>query len=598
MKRDQIHLFDMAALETPLADRVNLALSTIQALFEDNVPVCVAFSGGKDSTVCADLTLRAAINAAQTPDVKPWVIVTTSDTLVENPEITQHYRKELQLMKAFGKLHKLRVTTRVATPSLLSTWQMKTLSGRGLPSFAGLNTDCSQDLKVKPQAVLRREIFKDIEDAGHKQAVTVLGTRHEESTKRALNMKIRGENATVPVPNKDGDLILSPICNWETDDIFEYLGTRNDGLSYSDFKETLRIYAHSEGTSCAVVAASIEEGGTKRKKGGCGTRTGCHVCQQSNDKSLENLIEFDRRYEYARGLNRLNKFIRNTRYDLSRRNWVGRRILGGYIAIAPDTYHPRMVREIFRYMIQLQFDEKIRAAAAGEFPKFILFTEEMVLALDAYWSLTGLAHPFSAWLDLQEITSGKVRYDIPDVELVPPNTLPDPRFLFVGTEWDDSASSSEFTGMRDAYTESLLEISACRPALRTTEGGQIVWKTDEAPSFTIDGEGLFMFMDFELERKVEECRSGHGRAIPGAITSGYMWYLSYGLLSMSNAQAKINDKMLRRTAHKDRLGMCVDYDIAELISKSIPFHAMPKEAREAWSHKATTSSAQADLELS
>src|SRR3546814_6428815 len=53
----------------------------------------------------------------------------------------------------------------------------------------------------------------------------------------------------------------------------------------------------------------------KNKKGGCGARLGCWTCQQANDKSLETMIQFEPRYEYAKGLNQLNKFIRAIRSE-------------------------------------------------------------------------------------------------------------------------------------------------------------------------------------------------------------------------------------------------------------------------------------------
>lgn len=597
MNTNQFNLFETLFAPPSLESRVQLALGTIVALFEADVPVCVAYSGGKDSGVCADLTLRAAVQVAARGRHHPLVVVTTSDTLVENPEITQHYRRELQLMRAYARKHGIRLLTRIAQPSLLATWQMKILTGRGLPSFAGQNTDCSYDLKIAPQAALRKSLFKELREAGMKEPVTILGTRFAESEKRSLNMLLRGENDITPVRNSDGDLILSPICDWETDDVFEYLGTRDDGMSFSDFSETLRIYAHSEGTSCAVVAAAIEEGGAKRKKGGCGTRTGCHVCQQSSDRSLENLIEFDQRYEYARGLNKLNKFIRATRYDLSRRHWVGRTIKAGYVAIEPDTYHPKMVRELFRYMVQLQHDEQERAQLVGETPKFILFTEEMILALDAYWSLNGLAEPFAAWADVDDIRSGRVRYEIPELEPVPMAEMPPARFLYVGKEWDDTRSDAELPGLRDNYLESLLEISACSPALRETANGRQIWDIHAEPTFTVDAESLAMMLDFEMERLLEKHREGAGRTVPGAITHGYKWYLSYGVIQPGTAQVAKHDEILRRTALKDRLGLTLEYDIEQLLGQATRFADLPEEARKAWSKKATTASAQADLAL-
>lgn len=165
MKREQLPLFDLQACQTPLDVRISIAQASLAGLFEENVPICVAFSGGKDSTVTADLVLTTARMQVTSSKAKPVVIITTSDTLVENPEVSQHYRNEMVKMRLYGEKHGFRVITRIAQPSLLSTWQMKILSGRGLPSFAGQNTDCSIDLKVKPQAALRKALFMEIKEA-------------------------------------------------------------------------------------------------------------------------------------------------------------------------------------------------------------------------------------------------------------------------------------------------------------------------------------------------------------------------------------------------------------------------------------------------
>lgn len=597
MKRDQIPLFEMESLVTMSVDeRVDIAVATIRQLFEEGIPCCVAFSGGKDASTVADLTLTAARLCVGRTKRPPLVIITTSDTMAENPEIAEHYLRDMQKMVAYGAKHGFRVITRIAKPALLSTWQLKVLSGRGLPSFPGSNTDCSVDLKVTPQARLRKQIYKELQDDGLPEFVTLLGTRYLESEVRAMKMTLRGENADKPVRNADGDLILAPIAMWPTDDVFEFLATRPAGGSYSNFEDTLRIYAHSEGQGCAIVASVIEEGMSKSKKGGCGTRHGCHVCQQAVDKSLENMIAYDPRYEYAAGLNKLNKFIRNTRYDWRRRHWIGRTIKAGYIAIQPDTYHPSMVREIFRYMIQLQHDEQVRARRSGQRVKFTLFSQSMILALDAYWSLAGLAKPFSAWADVDDITSDRVRYDVPEVEPIAPQEIPAARFLYVGAEWDDSAGANDMTGLRDAYLESLLEISACGPDLKQTRGGKTIWDLHtKETSFTVNPESVAMFEDFEMHRLLEQYRRPNSLALPGSITHGYKWYLQYGAIQVTPAQSSKHDEMLRRTAHKDSLGLTTEYDIDALLSQSIRFSDLPTEARHAWSKKATMATAQPDL---
>ncbi|SPD37124.1 protein of unknown function (plasmid) [Cupriavidus taiwanensis] len=164
-----------------------------------------------------------------------------------------------------------------------------------------------------------------------------------------------------------------------------------------------RIYAHAVGTSCAVVADAILAGSGSRRQGKCGARLGCHVCQMAEDKSLANMVEYDGRYAYAAGLQRLNRFIRHTRFDWHRRHWVGRTIRRGFIKIQPDTYHPTMVRALVRYMLQLDYDEQCRAERAGERPKFELLPLDLLIAVDALQSLNGLARPFAAWADWRDI---------------------------------------------------------------------------------------------------------------------------------------------------------------------------------------------------
>jgi DNA sulfur modification protein DndC len=322
------------------------------------------------------------------------------------------------------------------------------------------------------------------------------------------------------------------------------------------------------------------------------------VCQQAEDRSLQNMLEYDDRYSYARGLNKLNKFIRNTRYDMSRRHWIGRTIKANWICIAPDTYHPTMVRELFRYMVQVQHDERVRARRAGERPRFEIFSDKMVLTLDAYWSLTGLATPFSAWADVDAITNDRVRYDIPDIEPFPVCDVPDARFIHVGNEWEEQVSMSQNAGLRDAYVESLLEGSACAPNLKTIKStGRVIWDVGSSGAFEVDDESVAMIMDFEMDRLLEMQRQYSKDWMPGSITFGYKWYLAYGALKLSPGQAAIHDKLLRRTAFKDSIGMTCNYDIEALRARSTRFADLPDDARRAWTKKASMDSAQTAFEM-
>lgn len=583
-----------------LAELVEEAKSVIKGLFLKGHALLVPVSGGKDSGAVASLVLTSARELVEMrADINPLVIVTTSNTLIENPEVEALYTSEHIKMDRYAAKHGFRLVTRVAQPTLAASFQMKILSGRGIPSFAGTSSDCSQDLKIQPQKTLRNSIFKALRAEGiNVEPVTCLGTRYSESERRSANMTLRGESSTTPVPNKDGELILSPIAHWSVEDVWEYIASvSSSGESYSDFQEMMRVYANSEGQGCAIVADTIRESMSTRKKGGCGARHGCFLCQQvGEDRSLVNMVEHDARYGYAKGLVKLNRFIRNTRYDWSRRHWLGRTIRQGWIAVQPDTYHPRMVRELFRYMVQLDYDESVRAQRCGESPRFSILPPEMIVAVDAYWSLGGLANPFAAISDYVDITAERVRYEIPEIDPVPETPQPDARFLYVGNEWDDSHRGSYMTGLRDTYFEALTEDAPCQPGLRELKDGRVVWDADTALSFSVNPESIAMIWDFELEGLARMHKQGYG-AIPGGITSGYKWYLMYGAITLSYGQVMEHDETLRRTAFKHRLGFSLDYEIPDLLAKSVSYAELPPEARLIWKHKATTSSAQPDLPM-
>lgn len=586
---EQTDLFDVKVQGASCEELTAEAEASIRRLFDEGHPVVVAFSGGKDSSVVLNLTLTVARRAKE-EGLNPVVAVTSSETLVENPEVAIHMRQDHERIRAYAKKHGLNVTTRLVSPSLLSSFQIKTLTGRGLPAWAGMNSDCSTDLKIKPQQSARGKLFEAIKAQGLPEPVTVLGTRFGESDKRDLLMKARGDRFDKATRNKDGDLVLSPIARFTSDDVWEYLGLAGAAMldSYSDFEETKRIYAAAAGTTCVVVADTILEGGNKKRVGKCGARFGCFTCTQTRDKSLEAMVELEERYAYARGLIRLNKYLRAIQYDWNRRHWVGRTIKAGYVKVAPDTLHPSELRGLTRMILQLDYDERQRALREGCEPMFQIIPLNMFIALDAIQSLNGVARPFACWADLRDIEERGIRYDIPEIEPVKKTPMPAARFLKVGDEWDSSSPNSAFDGLRCAIFEAMTEDAPCFPKMKTLNNGKVVWEVETDDRFEVDLESAYMIEEFERERLLEM----HDRGFPaGGITGAYMWYLKYGVLQLSSGHQVQHDLFARRTAFKDRMGLTLDYDINALLAKTVAFSELPPEAAREWSADATTESA-------
>lgn len=573
--------------ELSVEEMLDRAVQAILQLMRDGHPVSPAYSGGKDSSLVCALTLQAAVLAKE-EGIDPLLIhVVTSDTLVESPEVARHYRSELRKMAVFGREHGIPVSTKVVTPSLLSTFQVKILTGRGLPSFQNGSSDCSTDLKLTPSRVYRNQWFANVKEAGWKEPVILLGTRFDESARRAKKMAQRGEHTDVPIRNKDGQLILSPIAHFDTDSVWEALALYGTGIrpSYSDFEETKTLYASAAATSCAVVADAIMEG-VARKRGGCGSRFGCHTCQVAEDKSMRNMLEYEQ-YQYMSGLYNLNRLIRNTRYDWSKRHYIGRTINAGWIAIEPDTYSPAFIRLLTRLMIQIDFDEETRARQASEQPRFKLLPFDMLLAIDAMQSLNGIAVPFSCLADWRNIRYRGVRYEWPaealtdNAQFSRPHPMPETKFFFVGEEWDDSAREMEWSGLRDPFHEALTADSACGPEL-VEANGKLTWKAETGERFSVDPESAWMIEEFELDRLADRAETPF---FIGGVTEGYRWYRSYGCLNLSHSQQKEHDVICRRTDFKERHGLTLDCDTEQLLSRSVPYFDLPAAAQAAWQNK-------------
>lgn len=525
--------------------KVERAVLALMEVFRAGRVLSVSFSGGKDSSVLMHLAIEAAKSAKAF--CAPKVVVISSDTGVENPEVAQLLRREhtkiRAMLTAAGVDHDVLLTQ----PSLASSWAVRILGGTKLPSFPGSSHDCAVDLKVAPMTSLRKAMFKEL---GKQSVVTAIGTRFDESAQRSKAMEERGEVAHEPYLNGEGELVISPIAFWTTDDVWEFIGLVRAGVitSYSDFEDTFKLYADAGGTSCAVVSDAITEG-AKAARGGCGARFGCFSCQAvSDDTSMQTLISTDADYEYMQGLSDLRNLIAASRWDYSKRYWVQRSLRDGEVVLQPDCYSPAFLLELFRYAVTLDTEERSAARRAGVAPRFRMVTEEAMVAIDAMWSLNGFHPPHTALLEYLDITEGDARYPVPasgSYPVAPRAAVPAPVRYAAGKVWDGEEIAA-FTGTRsvDEY------MADCYDTKTSTDGRQVL-ALDTSARMTVDMESLFLALDFEMDgiRK-------RNREEPSASdwTSGYRFWTTYGTLTLAGAQLLEHDATLRRTAWRAREG--------------------------------------------
>ncbi|ACK78634.1 conserved domain protein [Acidithiobacillus ferrooxidans ATCC 23270] len=515
------------------------AISSMQRLLCDR-PVSVAWSGGKDSSVVLNLTMQAAkavLESGQT--IAAPILVTHGDTGIENPEIRAYASTEIGRLRRYAERHRIPLAVHVATPNLTESWPLRVIGGRALPSFPGMNHDCTTDLKIHPMQRLRKRLQNPKTAAS---LVTIIGTRFEESPQRAARMLEREETADKPWLGDDNQWYLSPIAYWTMEEVWEYLGQCRDGnpdvLTFSRFEEVFRIYADAAGSSCAVVGDMATKGQAKP----CGARTGCAVCTPiGRDKSLEAMIEADPRYHYLLGLNQLQRFLLNTRWDFTRRNWMGRSVdAEGYITIAPDVYSPDMLRDLLRYVLTIDAVEAETARAEGHAPRFQWIDPKILLAIDAQWSLYGYHPAFEALRIFHDVHDLGRRYPVPDVDAWPQQPMPRKQRLYVGTPWEDQ---QDLQGYRDIQQEIAVGSDSPCMGTRRLANGHVVMDVESSVAFDFDDEGVADFFGLEYDAILEDLQDGRDFGCCGS----YLYYSRMGMLSVAPQAIATIDKIMRRT---------------------------------------------------
>lgn len=548
----------------------------VDALLDAGKNLCCGYSAGKDSTAMVNLVLTAARQRVEAGKVCPAVYLLHADTGVENSAMVELARSEMRKMGVFAERYGIQLKVFLSQPALNEGFATSVFSGRALPSFPETHRDCTVSLKILPMNRLRKKLLRAAGQDGF-DPVILIGTRSDESTVRASATRRRGESDTQIWRARDGHAMLSPVLRWTSDDIWEYLGSVNAGVidGYSDMVDVMRIYRDAGNSSCYVVGdMALNEA---RKGGGCGARTGCHVCLRvESDKSMLNLLEEESgRYAYMKPLSAFREFMAATQYDWSRRTWVGRTIdQDGYIAIQPDAYSPDMLEELLRYALSIQADEVEEARQLGIAPRFSYVNRAQLYLIDATWSLQGLHMPFHAHVIEREIVAG-ARYYPPKLEKVPKTPLPRPRWLFVGKSWNDVTSPYFGAGLRDPLHE-LHTYDDCGEELWQLKDGRTVIGYESAPSIEFDEEGMALFDEFELERHIELY---HRPDVDW--TTGYRKYLQFGFMNPSTNAAGMIDKLLRRTHWKQANDVHGQRDPAWLIERSLEHKAegLPRERK-------------------
>jgi 3'-phosphoadenosine 5'-phosphosulfate sulfotransferase (PAPS reductase)/FAD synthetase len=516
------------------------AINKIRKLFVADHPLFVSWSGGKDSSVVLDLALQAALDAKNKDNARPKMFITHADTKIENPEVALFCKKEISKIESFCFHNGLDgVSVHVCEPSLASSWVVRVIGGRTLPVFANKTTrECSIDFKKKPQDKMRKKLLRELIGKNLGSPITLVGTRFEESASRKARMEGRGESSSNVWVGPDGIAMFSPIADWTTVDVWHYLQTRNGASnSYSDFVGLTELYKAGSPKVDRVGGVDIPS-----------ARFGCSLCTVGEDKSMAAMLKNDPdKYGYMASLHRLQKFLRMTQHDFSRRTILGRSTdrHPGYLKISPDVYDAAMLEEILRYALTIDAEEQEAASLLGIDPRFQLVGFAELIAIDAMWSLRGLFKPYHALKIMQDVYSGGMRYEIPRMAQIQPQKART-RYLPVGDAW--TADDYALAGLRDPFQEFWYQEGSCAGFGKTkiTRSGEEILDVHTEIELTVHDDEAGMILGYEVPYWIENY---HNDESPR--TTAFRNYLSMGIISVSKTQTTKIDKMLKATQYKE-----------------------------------------------
>ncbi len=256
----------------------------------DERPFAIGFSGGKDSTVTADLVMKALLRVEN--PTKP-IYLTISDTKLEMDNTIANINQSLENLREFAEKYNIPLTIKRVEPIPTESY-MYLLAGRGYSVPRRDNRWCTDRLKLRPQQREEAEM-RNLHSGGY---LNVVGTRRAESPDRASRIEKNTINGMYKIHDNDRlSNVLMPVEHMSDDDIWTYLYTYSsewvDGVALG------KVYAEANQNGDKECSTLLEGLGSHSDyKAGCSNsaRYGCWICTLfEKDKTLNSLAT---QYDY------------------------------------------------------------------------------------------------------------------------------------------------------------------------------------------------------------------------------------------------------------------------------------------------------------
>lgn len=363
----------------------------MQAVYlNDNRPWIIGYSGGKDSTVCTELTFRMLMRLPKEKRIKPVYIV-SSDTLIENPVILNFLNYNIKKINESAKELDLPVEAIVVQPESTNTY-WSNIIGKGYPTPKSIQYRwCTERLKIKPSNdFIKKQLEKE-------DVVVILGVRKDESIARKARIEKREIDGYLLTPHKTLRsknklaYVYTPIVDFTTADVWDVLVNSNENTVPTpddifdhpatcwgtDTMELFNLYLKGTGDSgeCPFIADE------STAKSSCGnSRFGCWICTVvKEDKSLNGFI--DSGHDELKPLVEFRKWILENR-DIPENRKMHKRNgavvkRDGRIMMGPFTFEARQM--ILRKLLETQIEMQ------KFYPELELITLDELKAINDIW---------------------------------------------------------------------------------------------------------------------------------------------------------------------------------------------------------------------
>lgn len=409
VKVDPMQLIETTTIDSQLYEDEKLLLE-VSSMFIDGVLELKTFltdgailhipvSQGKDSTIVELMALEAykqCIEERSIEKTRP-LILSTVDTGGEAIPMKMYVSYARKRIFNYAKQHNINLFYDIVMPAINDEYFVKFTGGQKLIPNATRRGDCSIILKVDPSERYVKNIIKQFTDSEngadtlYKNVITCVGSRLEESSRRAKNMKNQGvstKNANDLMKEVQADslgdvtlLKYAPIKHWTTDQVFDALriaGAKPLMKLFSkpsaqipaflpNFGLLIEIYGNGSNETCDISVGSKASSGCNGK-----ARFGCVYCTMVavKDHSSSALAQLERwRVLGAENALRVRDFLFRLSCDIDARALHARAydpVGFNRIALQPNTLKPKHLEKMVRFASQLSLDSIRKASEFSE----------------------------------------------------------------------------------------------------------------------------------------------------------------------------------------------------------------------------------------